>query len=173
MFRKGFIAAVCCVLAAGSTLAQEMPKPGPEHEMLKKLVGEWDVTMKMHGQESKGSSTFKMELNGFYLSQHFQCDFGGMKFEGKGTSSYCPVRKKYVGVWTDNMSPSLSIMYGHMVDEKTMIEEGEMPDMTGKMRKMRAKSVWKDADTQNFTMHQLNDDGKEEQMFEIIYKRKK
>jgi hypothetical protein len=45
-------------------LAQEMPKPGPEHEILKKKEGTWLTTMKAGDMESKGTVTFKMELSG-------------------------------------------------------------------------------------------------------------
>ena len=38
-------AAAAVVLATPVARAQDFPKPGPEHELLKKHVGTWDLTM--------------------------------------------------------------------------------------------------------------------------------
>ena len=35
--------------------AQQPPKPGAEHKMLKKLEGTWDTVMKAGGQDHKGT----------------------------------------------------------------------------------------------------------------------
>src|SRR5262245_31986969 len=51
--------------------AQEFPKPGPEHEILKKLVGEWDTTVRFGKDESKGTATYKLECGGLWLVSNF------------------------------------------------------------------------------------------------------
>ena len=81
-----------------------MPKPGPEIEMLKKLVGTWTTTMKFGMTESKGASTYSMALGGLWLSSKFDSDSPFGKFEGYGMDSYDAVKKKYIGVWFDSMS---------------------------------------------------------------------
>ena len=91
-------AALVAVLAAPAARAQDFPKPGPEHELLKKHVGTWDLTMKFGGMETKGTVTYKMELGGLWLASTLQSEFAGMKFEGRGMDSYDAGRKKYVGV---------------------------------------------------------------------------
>ena len=76
------IAAVALAAAlAGPALAQEAAKPGPEHELLKKHVGTWDLTMKFGGMESKGTVTYKMDLGGLWLASSLESAFGGMKFQ--------------------------------------------------------------------------------------------
>ena len=57
---RGLVAVCVLIFAAPFVAAQDFPKPGPEHEMLKKWVGTWDTTMKMAGMESKGTATYKM-----------------------------------------------------------------------------------------------------------------
>src|SRR5262245_33879755 len=84
--------------------SQEPPKPGPEHEHLKQLEGTWDGTVKAGDQESKGTMTYKM-MGGFWLTSHFEGDFGGQKFEGRGIETYDPEKKKYVSAWSDSMAP--------------------------------------------------------------------
>ena len=165
------------VLAFGVTAvagrAQEMPKPGPEHEKFKELVGEWEATVKMMGTESKCKSVWKIDFGGFYLIQEFEGDFGGMKFKGRGQSGFCPIRKKYVSSWVDSMSPSPMTMIGaYSKDGKTMTEVGEGPNMEGKMTKMKSVTTMTDKDTMEFKMYEVKD-GKDTEMMSITYKRKK
>ena len=57
------IAVVCAMIALFAPAGfaqQEMPKPGPEHERLKKLEGTWEASIKTPGGESKGTVTYKM-----------------------------------------------------------------------------------------------------------------
>lgn len=112
LIRSMFVAAAVAVLAATSVRAQEGPKPGPEHEVLKKWEGTWETTMKIGGGESKGVAKYKMELGGLWLCSTFEGDLGGAKFTGKGHDSYDAAKKKYVGVWIDSMSTSPMVMEG-------------------------------------------------------------
>jgi len=153
--------------------AQEMPKPGPEHEKFKDLVGEWDCTVKMGNMETKGTSVYKIDFGGFYLIEDFQGDFGGMKFKGRGQMGYCPIKKKYFTAWIDSMSPSPLLMAGSFdKDGKTLTEEGEGPGQDGKMTKYKTVSTMTDKDTMNMTMYEVKD-GKDNEMMSIVYKRKK
>jgi hypothetical protein len=52
-------AAAAALLFAPAARAQEPPKPGPEHEILKKMEGDWDLVMKFGGGESKGTVKYK------------------------------------------------------------------------------------------------------------------
>lgn len=163
-----------CVAAlwASPVLAQEMPKPGPEHEQLKKMVGNWDATMKFGGMESKCSAVYSMDLGGMWLSSKFEGDMGGgMKFLGHGMDSYDAVKKKYIGVWFDSMSALPMVMEGNYDEKtKTMTMVGDARNAQGKMTKHKVVTVRKDDDTFDFGMYE--GDAKEP-MFTITYKRKK
>ncbi len=161
------LAVVLCGAAGG----QPPAAPGPEHDVLKKLVGTWDTTMKMEGMESKGTCVYKMDLGGLWLASQFEGEIGGMKFSGRGYDSYDPAKKKYVGVWLDSMMPSVMTMEGtYDAAKKTMTMEGSAPGPDGKVEKMKAVSVMPDADTIDFKMYM--GDGKT-LAFSILYKRKK
>jgi hypothetical protein len=167
--------AAAVILAAGAGLAraQETPKPGPEHEKLKDLVGEWDCTVKMGPMEVKATATYTLDFGGFFLIENFEGDFGGMKFKGRGQIGYCPIRKKYFTLWIDSMSPTPLVMQGNFDKEgKTLTEEGEGPNQEGKMAKFKNVSTMPDKDTMNFTMYEMKD-GKDTEMMSIVYKRKK
>jgi hypothetical protein len=164
-------AVLAAVLVVPSVRAQEPPKPGPEHDMFKKMVGDWDLTMKFGGGESKGTVSYKMELGGLWLAGSLESELFGTKFQGKSLDTYDAGKKKYIGIWVDSMSTHPLLMEGTFDKEKkTLTMIGEGPGMDGKPTKFKAVSTMPDDDTINFGMYM--GDGKEP-AFTIVYKRKK
>ena len=160
---------VCGTIPAAR--AQEPPKPGPEHEILKKLEGNWDLTMKFGGMDAKGSVVYKMELGGLWLTSALETELLGMKFSGRGMDGYDTTRKKYVSVWVDSMAFSPMMMEGtYDKAKKTLTMVGDGPGMDGKPTKYKSESVMTDDNTINFIMYV--GDGKDP-AFTIVYKRKK
>ncbi len=171
MVRYILVSAIALCVSFSSLKAQDAPKPGPEIEMLKKWEGKWDATMKMMGAETKGMSTFKMDLGGLWLSSTFEIELFGSKFTGKGMDTYNEAKKKYVSVWLDSMSTYPMIMEGTFDKETkklTMAGESQGPD--GKPMKMKSVTMWKDDDTVEFSMY-MGDE--KEPGFTVVYKRKK
>ena len=165
------VVALAAAVAVPSARAQEFPKPGPEHEVLKKLEGTWDVTMKFGGMETKGTVTNKMELGGLWLVANLESELLGTKFYGKGLDSYDTAAKKYVSYWFDSMGPRPVAMEGtYDKDKKSLTMAGEGPGMDGKPTKYKSTSEMPDDNTINFTMWM--GDGKDP-AFTIVYKRKK
>lgn len=159
------------VFAAAPARGQEPEKPGPEHDLLKKMEGTWDVTMKAGGTEMKGTATYKMELDGLWLAGGLEVDIPGHKYKGKGMDTYDAKKKKYVGIWTDNMGTTPAIMEGTYDKEKktlTMSHDGPGPD--GQVTTWKGVSEYPDADTVVFSMYV---GGAKEPMFVNTYKRKK
>ena len=170
---------VCCfcvvawsaLVTAPTARGQELPKPGPEHEVLKKMEGTWDLTMKAGDLESKGTVVYKMDLNGLWLSGKMESDFGGVKFSGRGMDTYDAASKKYVAVWIDSMSTRPLVMEGtYDKGTKTLTMTGEGPGMDGKPTKFRTVSKMPDDNTINFSMY-MGD--MKDPAFTIVYKRKK
>src|SRR5438132_12172911 len=143
--------AVVLVLLACAAPAQEPVKPGPEHKKLHAMVGIWDATIHSKEGDSKGTMTYKMGLGGLWLLESFESDFGGMKFEGRGATSYDPAKKKYVNVWIDSMSASPMISEGIYDSQGRMVMKGEMPQ-GGKTTTVTMTSEMKDNDNMVFTM---------------------
>ena len=172
--RTKLLALACCVLAS-SALSRadepQPPKPGPEHDKLKAFVGDWDAVVTFGGMEMKGSATYKLGLGGFWLTEEFKGE-GGM-FEGRGTTGYDPIKKKYVSTWIDSESPSMMVMEGDFdKDGKTYTEIGEGPGMDGKPQKMKSVVEFKDKDNVVFTMYTTGG-GKDQEILKVTYKRKK
>ena len=158
-------------LAVASVQAQEFPKPGPEHEVLKQLVGTWDTTMKFGGGEAKGVVTAKMDLGGMWMVSSLESELFGQKYFGKGMDSYDATKKKYIGIWVDSMSASPMVMEGdYDKAKKTLTLAGQGPGMDGKPTKYKSTSEFTDENTMNFTMY-MGD--QKEPAFSIVYKRRK
>jgi hypothetical protein len=170
-----FVVAALAILAPASSrsFAQAPPKPGPEFDILKGMEGTWDATIKMGPMESKGTMVFKMSLGGLWLSSHFEGEFAGMKFEGRGVDSYDAAKKKYVSVWVDSMSTSPMLSEGtYDPATKKMSLEGTGPGQDGKPVKTGMVTEYKDKDTMISSMSMPGPDGKQAEMMTITYKRK-
>jgi len=176
-------AAVLVGLVQRAAIAAEPegpPKPGPEHEMLKKLEGTWTADIKASmapGQpptESKGTMTYKMVCGGLWLSSEFEGEFGGTKFQGRGLDTYDASKKKYTMVWVDSMATTPMIGEGtYDKDSKTMTYLSDYPGPDGKVTKHKITIHIKDGDNTTMVMSVADKDGKYTDMMTINYKRKK
>jgi hypothetical protein len=176
------IAALCSSGTAWAQAGQDMPpmpKPGPEHEILKADVGVWDAVVEMFmapGQPpatSKGVETNTL-MGGLWLVTEFKGDMMGSPFEGRGMSGYDSLKKKYVGTWVDTMSVGIATVEStYDAATKTLSGTMEAPDMTGKVSRMKETVVYKDPNTRVFTMFNTGPDGKDVPTMRITYTRRK
>lgn len=165
------VAVAVALVVAVPAWSQDMPKPGPEHDVLKALEGNWESTMKAGGQEFKGKVTYKMDLGGLWLAGTMESEMFGTKFTGKSLETYNPAKKKYVSLWVDSMSAAPVIMEGTYDKEKhAMTMVGEGPGMDGKPTKYR--SVSRIPDKNNLEMTMWIGDSKEP-TFTVTYRRQK
>ena len=168
---RWFGAVVAVAVLAPAVPAQDGPKPGPEHAVLKKLEGDWDLVMKFGGMESKGAVTYKMELGGLWLAGSLESELFGQKFQGKSMDSYDAGKKKYVSVWIDSMGTQPMILEGtYDAAKKAMTLSGDGPGMDGKPTKYKSVTTFTDDNTTNFAMY-IGD--VKEPSFTIVYTRKK
>ncbi|MGC1273336.1 MAG: DUF1579 domain-containing protein [Planctomycetaceae bacterium] len=174
MLRKAIVGVVVCLAGAGLSFGQEFPKPGPEHEKLHELEGEWDAVMTMNGQEAKAKATYRTICNGMWMASDFEGDLGGMKFTGHGLDGYDLNKKKYVGVWVDSMSSAPMRLEGNYDKESgLLVMTGEAPGPDGTMQKMKTTTETKDKDHFTFTMYMVPPDADEQLAFTIEYSRRK
>ncbi len=154
----------------------EWGKPGPEHEALKPLLGTWKAKMTCYmtnpgkATVSEGRSTFKLILGGRYMVQNFQSKMNGKPYHGMGLTGYDKTKKKYTGVWIDNMSTSMMQTEGEYCQEKdALVDTGTAVSPMGEVEmKMVSKLV--DDDHMTFAMYMVQGD-KEVKMMEIDYTR--
>lgn len=158
-----------------------LPKPGPEHAVLKMDEGTWDAVVEISTgpgsapMTSKGVEVNVLGCGGLCVITDFKGEMGpGMTFHGHGTTAYDPAKKKYVGSWTDSMSAGLSVSEA-TYDAATKKFEGTMEgrDMSGALVKSRSVGEYTGADQRLMTMYSTMPDGKEMQTMRITYTRRK
>ena len=180
---KSALSAVTFVVAFAVCAAQEqgppMPKPGPEHAVLKMDVGTWDATVEATmapgapPMTSKGVEVNTLGCGGLCLISDFKGDLmPGVPFHGHGTVTWDAAKKKYVGSWTDSMSAGLSLTEGTW-DPSTNKFSGWMegPDMSGKVVKTRSVVDYS-GNSRVMTAFAPGPDGKEMQVLKITYKKR-
>ncbi|HEX5130999.1 MAG TPA: DUF1579 domain-containing protein [Candidatus Krumholzibacteria bacterium] len=151
--------------------------PGEHHEHIKKLVGNFNYTIKLWmdpsgpADESTGTRTAEMVMGGRYLEEKYTGTFMGMAFEGKGTLGYDNMGKQYVSTWIDNMSTGLLVAHGTCGDTGWDMSGESMDPTTGKMVTTRSHTSMPDKDTIVMEMFMPGPDGKEFKMMEITCKR--
>lgn len=143
-----------CTMAVG----QEGPKPTKEHEFLKKNLGTRTGTMKIFvgGPDAKPlempfKETNTSIHNGFWV----QSEFESGPYKGRGMNGFNPVTKKYIGTWTSNMTPHMSVMegtYDESAHELTMTFR-DYDEATGKLTDHRAVGQDAPGKPEVFTMY--------------------
>lgn len=170
---------VAVVISCAAVSAQQgppMPKPGPEHDILKMDVGTWDAVIELvpapgaPPQKSKGVETARMGCGGLCLISDFKSEMMGAPFEGHGVMAWDSTKKKYTGVWMDSMSAGIALTEGtYDPKAKKWTSTMEGPDMTGKVVKTRATSEMRSPTERVFTMYSPGADGKEMEVMKITY----
>jgi Protein of unknown function (DUF1579) len=169
---------------ADYSMEKIMPKwqafmtPGPEHQVLQNKVGKWNVKSAMYGFDgsvanSTGTSEFSWLLDGRYLQETATGDMGGMPFQGRGTTAYDNMKKRYVSSWIDNFGTGIMTAEGtYDATHKTFNFAGEAPDVVrGEYVKSRMVETVVDKDHWRLEMFQPGPDGKEKKVMELNYSR--
>jgi hypothetical protein len=165
-------------------------RPGENHKLLADTVGTWSyvVRMWMDGdtskkpQESTGTATRRAVMDGryFIMDAKGQMEMPGpdgkpmkMNFEGMALEGYDNVRKKFFGVWIDNMSTGKMVSEGeHNPADNTLVFHGDYEPVPGVRYKVR--EVIKYTDKNSHSMEWFEDRGQGEmKTMEIVYTRKK
>jgi hypothetical protein len=164
---------VAALLSANVCLAQQLPKPGPEHTLLQKMEGTWDATVSVLGTKSKGELICKMECGGLWRERDLKSSLGTLNFHTKGLDGYDPVKKKYVSVVFDSASTVPMTMEGTYDEEtKVFTLTGEGRNFDGSSEQIKTLTKYVDDDHVTFEMHRIFPGGKERKMITIEYTRR-
>lgn len=97
----------------------EMPRPGPEHEVLAKLAGKWSGPETMmpspwspERQERRGSIDARVLEGFFVVSDYVQKAGDDVTFRGHGVYSFDPQAKEYRMYWFDSMGGAGAVASG-------------------------------------------------------------
>ncbi|RZK64939.1 MAG: DUF1579 domain-containing protein [Pedobacter sp.] len=155
-------------------------KPGNEHQMLSKSVGNWEAEISFYAPDGSLMSTSpgikaetKMILGGRYQHSTYKGNMDGMPFEGMNTMAYDNSRKVYISTWIDNMGTGLMYAEGNFVESrKQMTFKGTATDAaSGKQIPFREVFTIIDDNNQLMEMYDTKD-GKESKTMSIKLVRK-
>ncbi|MCA9729710.1 MAG: DUF1579 family protein [Candidatus Eisenbacteria bacterium] len=159
---------------------QEMMTPGPHHEHMAKMAGDWTVHSKMMmdpsapPMETDGTAHMEMEANGLFLRETVHSPMMGMPWEGHGVFGFDKGLNKHVAIWYDSFGSMIMNFEGGCTDncgQVTLVSDYTDP-MTNQPAQMKIVSSMTDADHMTNKMYSVAD-GKDTMMGEILYTRKK
>jgi hypothetical protein len=119
VLRPFSIVLIAAFLAVGSTAATaQMAQPGPEHEAMKQLAGEWEgtVQIQMPGMPEPATSavteSVRLDHGGLWLISRFEGSMMGAPYSGQSIMGYDQAQKKYVEVWVDSFRSEIQQIEG-------------------------------------------------------------
>jgi len=154
--------------------------PGKFHDYLEPFVGRWTQDVKWwmgpntEPEISTGTCEYKWILGKRYLLQEVKSGADEKTFEGVGILGYDNFKKKYTGMWVDNMTTAIMTSLGTCDDSgKVFTMTGTHDDVfTGKPdQSFRAITRILNNDKLMDEMYMTGPDGKEFKTIEIIYTR--
>jgi hypothetical protein len=154
--------------------------PGPAHQALAPLVGEWTAEVKMWMEPdapptiTKGTAKSTWTLKGRFVQQEFNGEFMGKPFPGTSFTGYDNVWQKYRSVWIDDMSTTMVTSEGDADTGGKVITFGGnyACALTGEKNK-ETKQIYRiiSHDKHIFEMHDPSR-GDNSKTMEIVYTRK-
>lgn len=156
-------------------------EPQPEHQWLKKFVGDWvyevEAQMELGKALEKCTGTESVRsLGGLWiLAEGKGVMPGGGAAAMMLTLGYDPQMKRYVGTWVGSMMTHLWVYAGVLdADGKTLTLDTEGPDMSveGRMAKYRDVYEFTDNYRRTLTSHVMGKDGTWQVMMKARYRRK-
>src|SRR5262245_12866373 len=160
--------------------AEALSTPGPAHQALEPLVGDWNAEVKMWMTPdapptiTKGTAKNNWALKGRFVQQEFSGEVMGKPFRGISFLRYDHVRQKYRSVWIDDMSTTMVTSEGDADTGGKIITLGGdyACAMTGDKHK-QTKQIFRflSRDKHVFEMHDPTK-GENSKEMEITYTRK-
>ncbi len=152
--------------------------PGPEHAMLKPLVGTFSCDIKMMmdpaapPQTSTATITRKSIMGDRYITEDVESTFMGQPFQGHGVVGYDNGQKKYFSLWIDNVGTGVMHETGTASGKVITLEGQSWDPSEGKMAWGKSVVDLSNNDKQTFKMFSKDKSGKEFQNFDMTCTRK-
>lgn len=152
--------------------------PGEEHAALDRLVGDWDVEVRMWSEPDaeptvmEADSKVEWVMDGRFVRETVTSEFMGEPFRGVGYTGYNNLTEQYEAVWMDDHSTALYRYSGEMDDQGRMVFHSESIDpVTGEKVREKGVSEFPSEDEMISRSYRL-EDGEEVLTMELRYRRK-
>lgn len=154
--------------------------PGPEHAVLARRVGSWDVAVRTWSapdaepRESKGRSEWQPLLGGRFFEERLEIAAPGGTHEARGVSGFDKLRKQYVSTWMDDDGTSILHSVGSADSTgKVLTFSSESPDpVHGIMGTIRTVETEVDATTWTMEAYRSDQTGREYKAAVFTYHRR-
>jgi hypothetical protein len=154
-------------------------EPGPVHNRLNRLVGNWDVALQytLGDKQHAGKATCEAKwiLEGRFVQQDYQSRFQGKPFHVLQLLGYDNQRRKTIEIMMDNLGTGLMHNEGSISDDGKVISNlGEGLDpLTSKPYKLRTVTTIVDNDHFTLEWFRTNVGAKEEKVVRMAHTRTK
>jgi hypothetical protein len=153
--------------------------PCEHHELLGKLVGRWDISVRyrMNAEapvvESSGTCTRKWILGRRFVLEEFDGGDLGLPFQGLSIYGYDAFAEKYTCVWVDTTSTAVTRSLGTCRDDCALIAfTGKHGDpWSGQMRDSRGVTRLESEDRHVLELYEPDRKGTEFKVLEMVYTR--
>lgn len=164
-------------MAAMMEAWQAAMTPGPMHELLAAGAGTWSLTMTVYGppdtppEVHQGTVERRLDLDGRIRVDRLTSEMMGMPLEGIATTGFDNVTGRFWATWTDNMSTSVSVLWGEMDESGGTLEGDYSEPMTGERAPMRIETTMVGPDRQIDTFYMPGPEGSMVETMEVVYER--
>ena len=170
---KSTVSLFALTLLIPAASAQDTPSLSPEHAVLKRNLGTRTGIMKLWVSpdadpiEMPVTEKVSSILGGFWAEAEFESG----PYKGKGVTGYDPIKKKFVGTWSSNVSPHLIMMEGTLNDSKDELTMHftEVNPADGTSTAMKSVTTFTPGKPETFAMYRKAD-GKWQKQFVVTYK---
>lgn len=149
--------------------------PGPQHQHLAEMAGDYEMKVTMwedpEGEPEvfTGTASRSMIMDGRILQEKVASEVMGQPFHGEARIGYDNVTSEYWSTWIDNMSTGLHWSRGDVGDDHKMVMLGQAPNpVAGGMVDQKTVISADEAGTETHVMYEKRD-GEWVKMMEIVY----
>jgi hypothetical protein len=188
--------AALVAIAAAPALAQNAPAPsptptraeawaaygtpGPEHAVLARRVGSWDVAVRSWSapgatpRESAGRSEWQALLGGRYFEERFEVSSASGTYRAVGVAGFDKIRKRYVSTWIDDSGTAILHSEGSADPTGEVLTfTSDSPDpVAGTIGTIRTVETEVDERTWTMEAYRTDADGREYRSAVFTYRRR-
>jgi len=154
---------------------QKAASPGPEHEILAAMAGDWTfkgtfwMAPDAPSMESSGTAERKMIFGGRILVEKVKSEWQGESFEGLAMTGFDNVSGSYWGTWADSMGTGIMVSSGTCAEGSCEFSGTYNDPMTGGSKTVRMTLTTEG----NREVHQSFEPGPEGEFMsmEVVYTR--
>ena len=154
-------------------------RPGPAHQALNDLVGDWKAEVKCWMQPgsppevTQGTAQARWTLNNHFLEEDFRGEMMGKPFTGRTLLGYDNTKQTFNSVWVSDSQTSMFVSEGKSEGNfKTITQEGKASCAATGRKEVPMKTVLRMIDSNKHVFEMYDGTQGNAKTMEITYTRK-